>query len=158
MGVVASVALPLVALFLQSYIPIKFPWFSIFDIPLLVTIFFAVTRRTQLTGMLTGCVIGLLQDGLTQQPLGLNGIAKTVIGYAASSLGVKIDVENPASRLLMGSGFYLLHQAVYFAVAKELIRLPLAWPSVVHLAIGAGANGLLAVFLFAFLDRFKRRK
>ncbi len=155
---VASVALPLVALFLQSYIPIKFPWFSIFDIPLLVTIFFAVTRRTQLTGMLTGCVIGLLQDGLTQQPLGLNGIAKTVIGYAASSLGVKIDVENPASRLLMGGGFYLLHQAVYFAVAKGLIRLPLAWPSVVHLTIGAVANGMLAVFLFAFLDRFKRRK
>lgn len=158
LGLVASIVLPVVALFLQSFVPIKFPFFVIFDIPLLITIFFAVTRRTQLTGMVTGCVIGLLQDGLSHQPLGLNGIAKTVIGYAASSLGVKIDVENPASRLLMGSGFYLLHQAIYFVVAKGLIRLPMALPGILHLLIAMVGNGFLAIFLFAFLDRFKKRK
>jgi len=41
-----------------------------------------VTRRNPVTGLLTGCVIGLIQDSLTPHPLGVYGIAKTVVGLA----------------------------------------------------------------------------
>ena len=87
---------PLLAVFLQVFLPLRMPFFSIFDLPLLVVIFFAMARRSQVAGLATGAAIGLLQDALAgaNHPLGLYGIAKTVVGYGASSLGVKLDVES----------------------------------------------------------------
>lgn len=151
-----AVLVPLLALFLQAFVPLRFHFFSIFDLPLLVTIFFAVARRSQVTGLLTGAVIGLVQDSLTHQPLGVYGIAKTVVGYGASSLGAKLDVENSGSRLLVTFGFYLLHEAVYFLVARGLVQQSLGW-SWSHELLAALSNAVLAVFLFALLDRFKQR-
>ncbi len=152
----ATVFVPVAAVFLQAFIPIRFHFFSIFDLPLLVTIFFAVARRSQIAGLATGCLIGIFQDALTHQPLGIYGIAKTIIGFAASSLGVRIDVENPGSRLIMTFVFYLVHQVIYFLVARGMVRLTLDWQWA-HTLGAALANGLLAVVLFAFLDRLKQR-
>jgi rod shape-determining protein MreD len=152
----ASVGVPLAALVLQAFLPARLPWFGIFDLPLLVTIFFAMARRNPVTGLLTGAVIGLLQDSLTPHPLGVLGIAKTVVGYAASSLGIKIDVQNPGVRLGMTFAFYQLHQAVYFLVVRGMMGQPLEWRWGHELLAGA-ANGLLAVVLFAALDRFQQR-
>ena len=54
----------------------RFHFFSLFDLPLLVVIFFAVARRSQVAGLVTGSVIGLLQDALTHQHIGIAGIAE----------------------------------------------------------------------------------
>ena len=107
-------------------------------------------------GLLTGAVIGLFQDALTHQAIGLYGIAKTVVGYVASSLGVKLDLENPGARLMVTFGFYILHEVVYFLVARLLVReaVGFRWG---HLAFAALCNAALAVILFMILDRFKRR-
>ncbi len=153
----AAVGIPLAALLLQAFLPAKLHFFSIFDLPLLVTIFFAVARRSPVTGLLAGGAIGLLQDSLTHQPLGLYGMAKTVIGYIASSLGVKIDVENPGSRLIMTFVFSLLHDVIYFVVARGLVQQQDLYWRWGHVLLAALANGLVAIPLFAFLDRFKRR-
>lgn len=152
----ASVGVPLVALLLQTFLPARFHWFELFDLPLLVTIFFAMARRDPVTGLITGSLIGLLQDSLTHNPLGIFGIAKTVVGYAASSLGVRIDVQNPGVRLGMTFAFYQLHQLVYFLVVRGLWAHPLEWRWGHELMAGA-ANGLLAVVLFAALDRLRQR-
>ena len=146
----------MIAVFLQAFVPLKLAFFSIFDLPLLIVIFFAVARRSQVTGLLTGAAIGLLQDSLTHQPIGVYGIAKTVVGYGASSLGVKLDVENAGSRFLVTLFFYIAHEVVYFAVARGLVGLTLQW-SWLHELGSALANALLAVALFAVLDRFKQR-
>lgn len=151
-----AIFVPLVALFLQAFLPLRFHFFSIFDLPLLVTIFFAVARRSPVSGMLTGAIIGLLQDSLTHQPIGIYGIAKTVVGLGASSLGVKIDVENAGTRFLVTVFFYVVHEIVYFAIARGLVRLTLEWSWTHELGSGL-ANGVLAVALFALLDRFKQR-
>src|SRR5438876_7505044 len=97
----AAILIPLAALFLQAFLPLRLHFFSIFDLPLLVVIFFAVARRSQVSGLLTGAVIGLLQDSLTHHPIGVYGIAKTVVGFGASSLGVRLDVENLGARVLV---------------------------------------------------------
>jgi rod shape-determining protein MreD len=152
----ATLGVPLGALLVQSLLGARLPVVSIFDLPLLVTIFFAVARRSQFAGMLTGMIIGLLQDSLTHHPIGMYGIAKTVVGFAASSLGVRLDVENPVARLLMGSGFYLIHQAIYFVVARNLVAEAAPWLWW-HTLGAALANGVLAVVLFAVLDRLKQR-
>lgn len=148
--------LPLAALLLQAFLPLRLRFFAAFDLPLLVTIYFAVGRRNQVSGLLTGGIIGLVQDSLTHQPIGLYGIAKTVIGYAASSLGVKLDVDNPGSRLLMTFGFYLLHQAIYIAVARGLVGQTLYWHWG-HELLAGFFNAAVAVLLFAFFDRFRQR-
>lgn len=151
-----TVLAPVTALFLQAWLPRQFPVFSIFDLPLLVTIFFSMARRNPVTGLLTGAVIGIFQDALTGLPIGVNGIAKTVVGYGASSLGVKLDVENVGARFLVTLVFYVLHKIVYFTVARALVALNLQW-SWQHELGAALANAAVGVFLFFALDRFKQR-
>jgi rod shape-determining protein MreD len=151
-----SIFIPLLAVFIQAFIPLRLGFLAIFDFPLLVTIFFSVSRRRPIPGLITGAIIGTVQDALTHHPIGLNGIAKTIVGYLAASLGVKLDVDNPGSRFLMTSVFYLLHQFLYAVIDILLVGegQPWVWS---HTLIGAVLNGLLAVVLFAVLDRFKSR-
>ncbi len=151
-----TILLPLIALFLQAFVPLRLHFFSVFDLPLLIVIFFAVARRGQVSGLLTGAVIGLLQDSLTHQPIGVYGIAKTVVGFGASSLGAKLDVENVGARFLVTLFFYVVHEMVYFLVARGLVGLTLEW-SWWHELAGAVCNAILAAVLFTLLDRFKLR-
>jgi rod shape-determining protein MreD len=155
-GLPVTILVPLLAVFLQAFLPLKFAFFNYLDLPLLVVIFFAMARRSPMAGLITGAAIGLLQDSLTHQPIGLYGIAKTVVGYGASSLGVKLDVENAGTRLLVTIGFYIVHQVLYFTIGRGLVRLDLHW-SWPHELIAAVANGLLGVFLFAVMDKLKQR-
>ena len=94
-----TLLVPLAAILLQALLPKPFPRLAILDLPLIITIFFAVSRRSPIAGALTGATIGLLQDALTAQPIGVNGIAKTIIAYAAASIGVQVDVESLTTRL-----------------------------------------------------------
>jgi len=152
-----TIGVPLVALIVQAYIPKYFPGFAVYvDLPLLVTIFFAMARRNPVAGLFTGAIIGLAQDMLGAKQIGIYGIAKTVVGYGASSLGVKLDLENAGARLLITLGFYLVHSSVYFAVARGLVNStePWSWPRGILAGI---VNGVIGVFLYFLLDRFKQR-
>ena len=149
-----TVGVPLIALFLQAFLPRRI--FSIFDLPLLVTIFFAMARRNPISGLFTGAAIGLAQDMLGPYPIGIYGIAKTVVGYLASSLGVKLDVENAGARLLITLAFYLVHQAVFFTVARGMVNLTLNWSWGRGILAGL-ANGILGMVLYFVLDKFKQR-
>ena len=102
---VVTVFVPFALILIQAYLPALFPRLLILDLPLIAVIFFAVARRNPIMGAITGASIGLFQDMLTGQPIGINGIAKTIIGYAASSIGLQVDVENITTRILMNFGF-----------------------------------------------------
>jgi rod shape-determining protein MreD len=149
-----TIGVPLLALFLQVFLPRRI--FSIFDLPLLVTIFFGMARRNPISGLFTGAAIGLAQDMLGPYPIGIYGIAKTVVGYLASSLGAKLDVENAGARLLITVGFYLVHQAVFFTIARGMVNLTLNWSWGRGLLAGL-ANGILGMVLYFALDKFKQR-
>src|SRR5215470_2479695 len=49
-----TLGVPATALFLQAWLPHQFPAFAMLDLPLLVTIFFAISRRNPISGLLTG--------------------------------------------------------------------------------------------------------
>jgi len=152
-----TIGVPLAALIVQAYVPKYFPGFAKYvDLPLLVTIFFAMARRNPVAGLFTGAIIGLMQDMLGSGEIGIYGIAKTVVGYGASSLGVKLDVENAGARLLVTLGFYLVHSAVYFAVARGLVNSTQPWSWGPGMLAGL-VNAFLGVFLYFLLDRFKQR-
>src|ERR1700727_112591 len=97
------------ALLLQAFLPVHIRLASYLELPLLVTIYFALSKRNPSTGLLLGMVVGLLQDSLSSTPIGLYGIAKTLVGFIASSIGARIDVEHPIARFLLTIGFYLFH-------------------------------------------------
>src|SRR6202050_3960954 len=152
-----TIGITLLALFVQAFVPLRFPRFAVyFDLPLLVTIFFAMARRSPISGLLTGSVIGLAQDMLGHNPIGLYGIAKTVVGYGASSLGVKLDVENAGARFLVTLAFYLVHAAVYFTVARGMVNMTQTW-SWPHGIVAGLANAFRGVLLYFLLDKFKQR-
>ena len=153
---VATIGIPLLAVFVQSYAPRTLSFVQIFDIPLIVTIFFAVARRNPIAGTVTGCVIGLVQDSLAGLPLGIFGIAKSLIGYMASSIGMKVDVDNPGSRFLITFGFSIVHNLIYFLVATYMVRIATEWHTVHELGRSV-ANAFLALVLFAIMDRAKKR-
>jgi len=151
-----SIGVPLLAIFVQVFVSKWLTFIKVFDLPLLVTIFFAVARRRPIPGTITGALIGTVQDAFASPVIGLNGIAKTMIGYLASSLGVRIDVENPGSRFIMTFAFCVVHRIIYMIIERGLVggNEPWMWA---HTLLSSVANALLAVALFALLDRFKLR-
>ena len=106
----------LIAVVLQSFLPVYIARAGMLDLPLLITIYFGLSRRNPSTGLLLGTIIGLLQDSLSKTPLGLFGIAKTIIGYLASSIGARLDTEHPAARFALTGGFFVLHQGIVILV------------------------------------------
>jgi rod shape-determining protein MreD len=151
-----TILVPFALIFIQAYLPAIFPRLSILDLPLIAVIFFAVGRRNPILGALTGASIGLVQDMLTGQPIGINGIAKTIIGYIASSIGLQVDVENITTRILMNFGFSILQSGLLFLIQRYLLGLPykISWLHELYRAI---FNTLVAIPLFILLDRTKRR-
>lgn len=150
-----TLLVPVGAIVLQALIS-NFRWASNVDLPLIVAIFFAVSRRSPVAGTLTGASIGLLQDALTHLPIGVNGMAKAVIGYIAASIGVQIDVENITTRVLMNFGFSLLNSVLLFLINRRLLGNPEFHPMWVHELIKAVVNTVVALPVFMLLDRTKR--
>jgi rod shape-determining protein MreD len=154
----AIVATTLLALLVQTSLPVYFPKFSIIDLPLLITIYFGLSRRNPSTGLLLGMAIGLLQDSLSGPtvPLGLYGIAKTIIGYLASSIGARLDTEHPAARFALTMVFFGLHQGLIVVTRRLLLAQPETWFTM-RLGIAAAVNAVVGVLLFMLLDRLRKK-
>src|SRR2546430_6741902 len=153
----AIIIATLLALVIQAAFPVHFSKAAILDLPLLVTIYFGLSRRNPSTGLLLGMVIGLLQDSLSGStiPLGLYGIGKTIIGYLASSIGARLDTEHPAARFALTMFFFVLHQGIIALTRRLLLAAPAPWFTL-HLLLAASVNAVVAVFLFVLLDRLRK--
>src|ERR1700747_3470089 len=119
----AIIIATLLALVIQASFPVHFARAALLDFPLLVTIYFGLSRRNPSTGLLLGMVIGLVQDSLSsgRAPLGLYGIAKTLVCYFASSIGARIDTEHPIARLLLTFAFFHFHHVIYALTERVLV-------------------------------------
>jgi rod shape-determining protein MreD len=148
----------LLALVIQTWTPVHISKAALLDLPLLITIYFGLSRRNPSTGLLLGMAIGLAQDSLSGPtvPLGLYGIAKTVIGYLASSIGARLDTEHPAARFALTALFFVVHQDMIVLTRRILLAQPELWFNM-RLAVAALVNALVAVFLFLLLDRLRKR-
>jgi rod shape-determining protein MreD len=148
-----AVLVPVAFIILQALLPRPFPKLAILDLPLIATIFFSVSRRSPIAGTFTGMVIGLLQDALTNQYIGINGITKCIIGYTAASIGFKIDVDNLSTRALMCFAFCLAQSVLLYLIQNHLLGhlgVPVLW---LHELIRAVVNTLVAIPIFFLLDR-----
>src|ERR1700747_2823013 len=144
----AIIIATLLALVIQASFPVHFARAALLDFPLLVTVYFGLSRRNPSTGLLLGMFIGLLQDSLggPTVPLGLYCIATTVIGYLASSIGARLDTEHPAARFALTATFFIVHQGLIVLTRRILLAQPEPWFTM-HLFVSAFVNAIVAVFL-----------
>jgi len=149
-------AVPLAAILFQVYVPLFFQFLGFLEMPLLVVVYFAIMRRTQISGLMIGALVGLVQDSLSKNPLGMFGIDKTLVGYFAASVGMRFDVDHSLIRLLLCFLFYVFHQFFYWVMARALLSQQLALDLTRTAVIGL-LNAVVGVALFAFLDKLKER-
>jgi rod shape-determining protein MreD len=153
-GAIAVVAF--LALVLQAFLNKYGGWTGFVELPLLITIYFGLSRRNPATGLLLGTTIGVLQDAVSHAPIGLYGIAKTCVGYVASSIGARIDTEHPLARAALVFLFFHLHQIVLTMIERVLLGHPAPFFNF-KLLIAALVNAGVALVLFPGLDRLRRR-
>ena len=104
-------------------------------------------------GTLAGAAVGLLQDTLSNQYIGVNGIAKSIIGYAAASVGLQVDVDNLITRGLLNFGFCLMQSAILFGIQRVLLGSSLYQVRWLHELLRATVNTAVAIPLFLLLDQ-----
>jgi rod shape-determining protein MreD len=150
------VLVPLVALVLQAWLPRVLGRFAYMDLPLLVTIYFALNRRSPIFGTVLGTVLGMAQDGLTQGAIGIHGIANAVCGFLSASIGIRIVVDNNIIRMLLNFAFTLLSSGIVLFIVR--ILLGMAWQANwFDEVLRAAGNALIGMVLFPLLDRTQIR-
>ncbi len=146
------VVAPILAVGFDSFVPVHFAPAALLDLPLLLVIYFGIAKRSPVVGLCSGAVIGILQDALTREPLGVFGITKTVVGYIAGLLGNRIDTENPLARFLFIFALSLLHSGLYWVMVERLLAQPLGW-SWLHELLRGLVNAAVGILLFTLFDR-----
>jgi len=150
----AIIAIPLVAILFQVYVPQFIKYLSYLELPLLVTVYFSLMKRSPIAGVLFGAGIGLAQDSLSSLPLGMFGIVKTLVGYFAASMSQRFEVENPLVRLILAFFFCFFHQFFYWVLARALLGEGLDFDPQQTIVL-AMLNAAVAVPLFHILDKLK---
>lgn len=142
----------LLAILFQVYVPLFFQFLAYLELPLLITLYFALMRRSPVAGTLAGTAIGLAQDSLSHQPLGMFGIVKALVGYFAASISQRFDVDHIVLRWLLAYFFFFFHQFFYWVLARALLAQQLAFELQPTLLFGL-LNAAVALVLFHLLDR-----
>jgi rod shape-determining protein MreD len=148
---------PLASLVLQAWLPRVVGRYDWFDLPLVVTVYFALGRRSPIQGTIMGAGMGLFEDALSHHAIGVNGIAKTMVGFLAASVGIRIEVENQIVRVLLNFSLSLLSSGLYFFTYRFMLGLALEWSWLTEVMRAVG-NSLIAIVLFPFLDRLQMRE
>src|ERR1700683_2956414 len=153
-NVASIILIPLAAILFQVYVPRFVTYLSYLELPLLVTVYFALMRRSPVTGVLFGAGVGLAQDSLSSHPLGMFGIVKTLVGYFAGTVRQRFDVENPVVRLVLGFFFFFFHQFFYWVLTRALLGEALEFDPQQTIVV-AMLNAAVAVPLYHILDKLK---
>jgi len=144
------------ALILQAFLHKYGGVADLVDLPLLVVIYFSVSRRNPVTGLLFGAAVGIFQDGLSHDnPIGLYGIANTLVGYFASTVGARLDTEHPVARFVLTFLFFHFHQVIIAFIERALLNEPTPFFGL-RLLVDSLVTAAVGVVLFALLDKLRR--
>ena len=146
--------IPLAAILFQVYVPRFISYLSYLELPLLVTVYFSLVRRSPVAGVFFGAGIGLAQDSLSHHPLGMFGIVKTLVGYFAGSVSQRFEVENSWVRLVLAFFFFFFHQFFYWVLTSALLAEPVGFEPLQTIVM-AVLNAMVAVPLFHVLDKLR---
>lgn len=146
----------LASVFLQSKLPLWWSPISRLDLPLIVTIYFGLVHRDPIRGLAIGMSAGLLQDGLSPGPLGRSGLTKTVVGFLASSISRRVDVDQWLPRVVALLVFSVVNLALFGLLDKLFLTPRFSWSSY-HFVTTPLLNLVIGVPVFTLGDRFRKR-
>jgi rod shape-determining protein MreD len=118
----------------------------VFDL-VLVGVVFAGLQWGPAAGLVGGTMGGLLQDLLSGSIVGVSGLAKTLVGFAAGLVGTQFVLTRPHARSIIVAGSTLVHRGLMLMLAGLIDQ---QWPGVSWGAMLAeiGLNTLAAFLLF----------
>jgi len=130
------------------------------DLVLVAVVYIALTSGP-VSGMLAGSVAGLIQDQLSTGVLGIGGLAKSIVGFAAGAIGQQFIVTAALPRLVMFVGATAGYQALFMGlyVALGLRSFPSPWAAITSQALGNAVVGMIAFTIIeAFPGMLERRR
>lgn len=110
-------------------------------------------RTSQRSAMVVGCASGLLEDYWVEPRLfGLNGLVKTVLGWAMGGIGARFDLNNFWGRFVSGASVHLVDEGLQTAL-RRLFGAAVAPVGLATLGIRAVAGGLLTAAVLAIVSK-----
>ncbi|MBV8832685.1 MAG: rod shape-determining protein MreD [Acidobacteriaceae bacterium] len=154
--VVALAALTLLSIIGKFYLPRLVPNTEWLELPLLLTVYFGLMRRSQVASLFFGAFVGLAEDSLSPAnlPIGMYGITKTLVGYFAASVSLRFNVENSVIRMVLCFFFYFFHAFFYWIMRRALLGQLVPFDPQETFVYGA-LNALVSIPLFIILDKMK---
>ena len=144
----------LLALLLQTFLPLKIPLAGLMDFPLLVTVYFTLVRQNKIFGIALGTGLGLMQDALSHGYVGMFGMAKALVGYLAAFAAIRFNVESLFARSVVTASLILLHNLCMAGLQHALLESPPAFMAL-DLASAVLVNVALSLIVFPVLDRMR---
>ncbi|HEU4334067.1 MAG TPA: rod shape-determining protein MreD [Candidatus Eisenbacteria bacterium] len=114
--------------------------------------------RGPVPGTVAGFSVGLVQDLDASGPLGLNALAKTVVGFLVAKAGFRVHRSNIGVRFSFFLIAMLVHDFIYFAVATGGDGLELARQMIVTALPTALYTTVATLILLGVAERFTRRR
>jgi rod shape-determining protein MreD len=155
-GVVAALALALV---LQTTVTGAVRGAVPVDLVLVVVVSAALAFGP-VTGLLAGTVGGLVQDALSSGILGMGGLAKTVVGFAAGRFATQFIVTATVPRLLVFAAATAVHALLFMGLYTllGLRSFPDPLPGVAVQAVGNAVIGVVGVRAVDAVPRLLERR
>lgn len=132
---------------------------SALDLVLVVVVYISMVSGPA-TGVLAGSVAGLIQDSLSSGVLGIGGLAKTLVAFAAGVVGTQFIVTAPLPRFVVFVLATLAHAAIFMGlyVLLDLRQFPSPYAAVLGQAVGNGFVGVVGFQLIEWLPGFAARR
>ena len=147
-----------VAIVLEGFVPNYWEAFRYVDLPLLVTVYFAL-MRDPLVGMLTGYGAGFGADLApgSAPMIGVGGFSKTLIGFLVATVAVRFSLEGPLTRVLVIGLSSLANSALFiglYDIMDQKLTSEMTPERVaMKVAFEAAANLVFGVLLFWLFDK-----
>ena len=129
------------------------------DLVLVVVVYVALTTGP-VSGMLSGSVAGIIQDALSSGVIGIGGLAKSIVGFAAGVIGQQFIVTAALPRFVMFLAASVAHAAVFMGlyVLLGLRTFPSPWAAILSQAVGNAVVGMIAFTIIEGLPGIVERR
>ena len=129
------------------------------DLVLVVVVYVALTSGP-VAGIIAGSLAGIIQDALSSGVIGIGGLAKSVVGFVAGTIGQQFIMAAALPRLVMFVGATAAHSAMFMGlyVALGLRSFPAPWTAILGQAVGNAAVGMMAFTIIESLPGIVERK
>ena len=129
------------------------------DLVLVVVVYVALTTGP-VSGMLAGSVAGIIQDALSSGVIGIGGLAKSIVGFAAGVIGQQFIVTAALPRFVMFLAASVAHAAVFMGlyVLLGLRTFPSPWAAILSQAVGNAVVGMIAFTIIEGLPGIVERR